>query len=199
MAKIEEGLSDKIIILDDPSTSFDDNRIFAINSYLLNLSKQIKQLIITSHYGQADASFKKIFSQEDVSFLSISQTNDNTSIITKDDYTIENNDDLEFKKLYKIAYENEHEDVDVLKYKVRIFTEKYLKNRFKIYLFNSEHKTLGSIIEFLKTIPNAITEEQSLLYGSINKFYSPTHHEYVNHNFEEIKLVLLSIFDDMKH
>lgn len=199
LARLQDSkLQDKIIILDDPSTSFDDNRIFSVNNYLLNLSRKVKQLIITSHYGQADASFRRIFSSEDVSYLSICQTDQNTSTITTNYFKIQNFD-TEFKNLYQIAYENKHEDIDILKPKIRIFTENYLKNRYRIYLINHEElNTLGAIINHLKTISGAITEEQKDLYESINRDYSPAHHSYPNHNFEETKLVLMSIFEDMK-
>lgn len=133
-----------------------------------------------------------------MAFLTISQTNDNTSILTKDEYAIINYDS-EFKNLYQIAYENKQEDIDVLKLKVRIFTENYLKHRFKVYLINFEHNTLGAIINFLKNSTNAITEKQAQLYESINNSYSPSHHEYESYNFEDTKSVLLSIFEDMKH
>lgn len=199
LAKLEDSeLNNKIIILDDPSTSFDDNRIFAVNTYLLNLSHKVKQLIVTSHYGQADSSFKRIFSSEDVSYLAICQTNLNTSILVKNEYEV-HNFDSEFKNLYKIAYENKHENIDILKPKIRVFTENYLRRRYKIYLVNNtEQQTLGGIITILKSIPGAITEKQCILYESINRNYSPTHHTYESYNFEDTKLTLISIFEDMK-
>jgi wobble nucleotide-excising tRNase len=69
----EDELAKTIVVLDDPVTSFDENRVGETHRILVRLSESCQQVILLSHFKDAVASFLKThgFSRDDITLIEI--------------------------------------------------------------------------------------------------------------------------------
>ena len=119
-----------ILVLDDPVTSFDNERISSILRILSTLNNSIKQLIITTHYkGMASAVMKKF---SDAQALKIVQS-ENGSILkkaTKEEMIATAHDE----RYMEIIDFIERRTLDNKFTKLRPFIEDEMRQRYKLSL-----------------------------------------------------------------
>ncbi|MEY0175640.1 AAA family ATPase [Providencia rettgeri] len=153
LAKVHQ-LSDEdkrkaILVMDDPVTSFDNERISNILRILFALKPSIKQMIITTHYkGMASAIMKKF---NDAKALKIIQTAHGSSFIesTKEDMTATAHDE---RYMEIMSFVN-RDTLDNKITKLRPFIEDEMRQRYRLPLESlnlTGSNTFNECIEALK-------------------------------------------------
>lgn len=173
----EEQLSNMVIVLDDPFTSFDDNRISSSLSIVKDLYRRSNQLVIITHYKEyIKMLLLRLSDIEHIVTYRIEHNKDNSEFIKvpKENY-IDDNYIKEIKRAYAFI-NNEIENYDIGK--IRIILEEYINIRFlsffiveKISLKEDFSKKLLALKE-----KGVITEEEYTKYDDIRKMFNPDHH-----------------------
>jgi len=183
----EKKLKDTIIIMDDPVTSFDDNRTSNTINYLQELINKVRQLITLSHY----APFIKKFIQSisgDLSYnlLEVHKKRETSCIreIDKKEFLL-NPHEKAFEKIFNFI-EREH-DSDISK-KLRVFLESEINMRFKkqIYDMNLNDSSLHNIISNLEENGYINIETKDKLISFKNQL-NPDHHQHGLVHTEDIR------------
>lgn len=179
----KDKLKDIIVVLDDPFTSFDDNRIEQIFSIIKEISNNAKQLIILSHYGQPLA----LLSDELNGHLQlkIKNSEEGSSFEKVDLKTLFfNQHEMMLDKLDNaISGVVEEKDVSNLKSDLRTVIEHEIKTRYRQQLKNVSSTTLGSLIDEIEALNekgkvNFKEENQKVIteLRDINSRTSKEHH-----------------------
>ncbi|MFA0516811.1 AAA family ATPase [Vibrio sp. 10N.222.55.E8] len=134
LAKIQQLSADDkakaILIMDDPVTSFDSERISSILHILFTMSPSIKQMVITTHYkGMASA----VMTQFDgVSALKIVQTNAGSNFVgtTKEEMTATAHDERYTEIMDFVERRTQENQIG----KLRLFIEDEMRQRYKLPL-----------------------------------------------------------------
>ncbi|RBM61435.1 hypothetical protein DLR72_17095 [Vibrio paracholerae] len=138
-----------ILIMDDPVTSFDNERISSILRVLFSLKPSIKQLIITTHYkGMASAVMKKF---NDAQALKIIQTTQGSSFsqTTKAEMTATAHDERYMEIMDFVNRGTQDNKIT----KLRPFIEDEMRQRYRLPLVAlnlTEKDTFNDCIEALK-------------------------------------------------
>lgn len=138
-----------ILVLDDPVTSFDNERISSILRILYTLNNSIKQLIITTHYkGMASAVMKKF---SDAQALKIVQLENGSMLVkaTKDEMTATAHDE----RYMEIIDFIERRTTDNKFTKLRPFIEDEMRQRYRLSLSKiglNDRTSFNDCIEGLK-------------------------------------------------
>jgi len=189
----KDKLKDIIVVLDDPFTSFDDNRIEQIFSIIKEISNNAKQLIILSHYGQPLA----LLSDELNGHLQlkIKNSEEGSSFEKVDLKTLFfNQHEMMLDKLDNaISGVVEEKDVSNLKSDLRTVIEHEIKTRYRQQLKNVSSTTLGSLIKEVEALNkegkvNFKEEGQKVIteLKDINSRTSKEHHS--NPNLQIIQI-----------
>lgn len=118
----------QIIILDDPVTSFDDNRVTNTLSAIKQELYHSEQVIVLTHYKNFIKRMCEIVNDNDnvpIKFISIQQ-NEQTSFLSessRDDFM-----KSDYERLFSNIYDfinKKHDDSDYIKPRLRIFLENY--------------------------------------------------------------------------
>jgi wobble nucleotide-excising tRNase len=178
LAKIQQ-LSDEdkakaILIMDDPVTSFDSERISSILHILFTMNPTIKQMVITTHYkGMASAVMKQF---DDVSSMKIIQTNVGSSFVatTKAEMTATAHD-VRYTEIMNFV---KRTTLDNKLDKLRLFIEDEMRKRYKLPLIDlnlTERDTFNDCINGLKD--NNFIEENvaTSIHGYRNTLNQPAH------------------------
>lgn len=178
LAKIQQ-LSDEdkakaILIMDDPVTSFDNERISSILHILFTMNPTIKQMVITTHYkGMASAVMKQF---DDVSSMKIIQTNAGSSFAatTKAEMTATAHDERYTEIMDFVKRTTLDNKLD----KLRLFIEDEMRKRYKLPLIDlnlTERDTFNDCINGLKD-HNFIEENiATSIHGYRNTLNQPAH------------------------
>lgn len=138
-----------ILVLDDPVTSFDNERISSILRILYTLNNSIKQLIITTHYkGMASAVMKKF---SDAQALKIVQTENGSMLVkaTKEEMIATAHDE----RYMEIIDFIERRTMDNKFTKLRPFIEDEMRQRYRLSLSKiglNDRTSFNDCIESLK-------------------------------------------------
>jgi len=155
-------LTNKIIILDDPVTSFDDNRIIKNNDIIWNFKDKANQVILLTHYPSFVKEFYKRCNPKDRSnFMEIKQDNQ-TSFLEKMDIEFFCCNEME-QQFYSISdYINKRSSADI-RQKLRPYFENHLKTLFLKFMIENNllNQTLEVKINKLREI--------GLISGAIEK------------------------------
>ena len=153
LAKIQqlsgEDKAKAILVMDDPVTSFDNERISSILRILHTLEPSIKQMVITTHYkGMASAVMKKFV---DVSALKIYQDETGSKFIstTKAEMTATPHDERYAEIMAFIERRTQENQIG----KLRLFIEDEMRQRYKLPLINlnlTERNTFSECINALR-------------------------------------------------
>jgi wobble nucleotide-excising tRNase len=174
-----------IVILDDPVTSFDSNRMTTVHQKIKELSASMRQVIMLSHYEQDVAGFLKVYRNIfPITFISIERES-GTSTLKKAD--IENFIRNEHEKTrenilgFISGVINVHSQSDL-----RIFLESELEYRFakQIKDFSINEHNLSDRIDKLnekEIITNAIAQK---LHG-FREVLNPRHHIWISSDIED--------------
>jgi len=122
-------ITSKIIVLDDPVTSFDDNRIMKNNDIVWNFKDKANQVILLTHYPSFIKEFYKRCNPNDrCTFMKINQ-NDQTSFLEKMDMEFFCCTEME-QQFYSISdFINKLSSTDI-RQKLRPYFENHLKTLF---------------------------------------------------------------------
>lgn len=139
----EEEKSKAILVMDDPVTSFDNERITLILNKLEEIHRNTKQLIITTHYkGMASKAVKKF--KHNAKAIKLIQGNQTCAIesVEIDDMTATAHD-IAFDKIKAFINRETHDDIVTT---LRPFFEAEIRYRFKKQLID-----LGEVKSDLST------------------------------------------------
>lgn len=185
-----EEKSKTILVLDDPVTSFDDNRVSKTINIFKNSIDEFSQVIVLTHYS----SFLKIFFEKinrdltDIKFLEIKKNNETSSIANC-------NFDKFIKSEYQLSYEkitgyinSEHENC--IKADLRKFLEtSYLPHFFPDRIIKAKND--GIDISTLSSKIDVIFEGESDVvrtkFHSFRENTNPDSHIYTSNNTEDVK------------
>ncbi|TQK07195.1 AAA family ATPase [Herbaspirillum sp. SJZ107] len=179
LALVEEKvLGNTIIILDDPVTSFDDNRISAAIRTFRSMAMQCRQMILLSHYQ----SFVKHYLEleevgGDFSFVML-EKNDETSYFVVGDQSAFVHSEHHRRFTNIVDYINKKKS-DPIQSDLRVYLEEEIKSRYRqqIFTLNIGNAALAEIIDNLHThgcYPQQICNELHLFRQDLN----PAHHKW---------------------
>ncbi len=164
-----------ILVMDDPVTSFDNERIELILIKLDELQRSVKQLIITTHYkGMAAKTAKKF--RLCAKALKLVQGNDTCLIhgVEIGDM-IASDHDIAFDRIKAFIERETHDD---MRTSLRPFIESEIRFRFKrplVELGKSPLSDLTPCIEALKNNGNITSDVEARLSSIINSLNTPMH------------------------
>lgn len=187
----EQGKS--ILVLDDPVTSFDNERITLILNKLGEIQPCVKQLFITTHYkGMASKAAKK-FRQ---TAKSIKLTHGSGGVVFEDvgnDYMIATDHDLRFDLIKGFV---DRESNDNISTQLRPFFEQEIRSRFKKQLLEIGHSKsdLSCCIDALKD-NNFISAQLAVRLSSIRDSLNNPMHELNQDALENTRSVAKQILD----
>ncbi len=164
-----------ILVMDDPVTSFDNERIELILIKLDELHRLVKQLIITTHYkGMAVKTAKKFkHCVKSLRLINGNNTCQIHSVELKD--MIATDHDLAFDRIKAFVERDTHED---LRTSLRPFLENEIRFRFKkplIELGKTLLSDLSPCVDALKVNGNIFPDVSVRLSSIINSLNTPMH------------------------
>lgn len=178
-------LSDTIVVLDDPITSFDNNRISSVHREIIEISRIADQVIVLSHYESEIAKFLSTYSQSySIVLLSITLKNGESHIEKGDEETfVLSEHEKASRRLIEFAngQTNSYNTSDL-----RIFLELELNLRFQKQLQESGDlaATLKDKIESLHSnghISNSVSTKLHDWRTDLN----PSHHTWTSAELED--------------
>lgn len=129
-----------IIVLDDPVTSFDDNRILKSITRIKEILREVSQVIVLTHYSHFIKNFIERGMNDDfnVSYIEIAQNN-TTSFLRKieSENFIETTYNKTFSKIQAFINRESEEDI-------RDDLRKFLENQYLPHFYVKEFKTYTS-------------------------------------------------------
>jgi wobble nucleotide-excising tRNase len=177
-----------IVILDDPITSFDENRITNTINLLSGSLNNFHQMIITTHYHSFLRRFYEINkdNKSGVKLLEIKKNNETSYIDNGEkDKFILNEYGFAFNEIYDFTNGKNQNDIRT---KLRLFLENYLKETPKKQIRDSSIKpdSLGDLIEklFDKQI---IGEKEKIKLLEFKDSLNPDSHIFTINNIEDVR------------
>ncbi len=175
-----------ILVMDDPVTSFDNERISSILQILYTLKDTVKQIIITTHYkGMVSAVVKQF---KDTKVMKIVQT-DRGSLLkqaTKAEMTATAHDEAYNEIMSFIERKIQDNKITML----RPFLQAEMENRYKLPLKNlnlNESDSFGKCIESLETNGYISAETAASLNGYKDSLNIPSH-ELLSWNLDDCRV-----------
>lgn len=181
--KNDGNLKDKIVVLDDPFSSFDSNRKDDLANVIIDISndnnEKPKQLIILTHDDSFLVRLQNKLPTEDTRLLKIQYSEANGSVldICNIDDIIEE-DYFKYIKEIKKAVDNSV-GVDSALKNVRICLERLLKHKY-YFLLDSETIASGNITKYLEKIGDKCVVK--------NKIISDHWHEHMHDQHQIMKM-----------
>jgi wobble nucleotide-excising tRNase len=174
-----------IVVLDDPVTSFDNNRITAVHQEIARMADTVRQVIILSHYDVEVAKFLSTYKDtKDIGLIEIQLSSSGSTIKLADiDYFIKDEHARKTSEILNfISGETGSYNVEDL----RIFLEKEINYRFAQQISNQGlgAASLGEKIARLRegqAISNAVASEADDWRINLN----PDHHTWTSTDIED--------------
>lgn len=180
-----EDKAKAILVMDDPVTSFDNERISSILNKLYEISPSIKQLFITTHYrGMAAKAIKKF---ANTSALKIVKTANGSEFVstTEAEMTATEHDDAYNEITAFINNETQENKILIL----RPFLETELRHRYKDQL-RASGATMKSDFSFcIDTLRDngVISESVANEIHSFRTTFNPPMHELMEMSIEDVR------------
>lgn len=178
-----------IIVLDDPVTSFDDNRIIKSITQIKNTLGSVRQIIILTHYSHFIRNFLERGMNDEITmaFIQIHQNN-TTSILERIDSKqfIENSYERVFSKI--MAYIN-REITDDIRSELRPFLESQYLPHFYIGKLK-QFRLNGTPLETLSEKIDAIFADNEPIKTKFHEFrttLNPDSHLFTSSNEEDVR------------
>ena len=183
----DSEMTNKIIVLDDPVTSFDDNRIIKNNDIIWNFKDKANQVILLTHYPSFIKDFYKRCNPNDRSnFMEIKQDNQ-TSFLEKMDIEFFCCNEME-QQFYSISdYINKRSSEDI-RQKLRPYFENHLKTLFLKYMI--ENNLLNQTLEVKINKLHEIGLISDTIKKRLHKYRQETNpeaHIFTSNNQEDIR------------
>ncbi|MFY0670154.1 MAG: AAA family ATPase [Alteromonas stellipolaris] len=180
-----EGKAKAILVMDDPVTSFDNERISSILNKLYELLPSIKQMFITTHYrGMAAIAIKKFANTSALKIVKVANGSD-FAATTEAEMTATEHDDAYNEITAFINNETQESKILIL----RPFLETELRHRYKdqLKLNGATFRTDFSVcIDTLKD-NNVISETVANEIHSFRTTFNPPMHELLEMNIEDVR------------
>ena len=179
---IKENL---IVVLDDPVTSFDNNRISTVHRKIIDLSNEVKQLIILSHYEQEVSKFLISYRNRDrnIQLFEINLLNNFSVLESGDpDFFIKTEHEKSREKIFQFISGITNEfNTDL-----RVFFEYEISLRFakQIKDKNINEFMLSNRIDKLYS-EGIITERIKNQCHNWRESLNPEHHTWTGNNIED--------------
>lgn len=170
-----EDRAKAILVMDDPVTSFDNERIELILIKLDELQRSIKQLIITTHYkGMAAKTAKKF--RHCAKVLKLTK-GDDTCLIHAVEIgdMVASDHDIAFDRIKTFVARETHDDIRT---SLRPYLESEIRFRFKkplIELGKTRLSDLSPCLTALKNNGNITSDVEARLSSIINSLNTPMH------------------------
>ena len=180
-----DELANTIVILDDPVTSFDNNRISAVHRNIIQLSESANQIIVLSHYEQELSRFLTTYqNNKDISFFSICTTNGESTLCPESIEKFVQNDHEKYRESIFEFIEGKihfHKEGDL-----RIFFEIEISLRFAKQIRENEIFCLNlsdriDKLEERGIIGNDVAQKCHVWRETLN----PNHHTWINADIED--------------
>ncbi|HCG8743295.1 TPA: AAA family ATPase [Vibrio parahaemolyticus] len=189
----EEDKAKAILVMDDPVTSFDNERISSILNKLYEISPTIKQLFITTHYrGMAATAIKKFANTSALKIVKVANGSD-FAATTEAEMTATEHDDAYNEITAFINNETQDNKILIL----RPFLETELRHRYKDQL-RANGATLrtdfSACIDTLKD-NGIITEAVANEIHSFRTTLNPPMHELAGMNIEDVRNTATNMMD----
>ena len=189
----EEDKAKAILVMDDPVTSFDNERISSILNKLYEISPSVKQLFITTHYrGMAATAIKKFANTSALKIVKVANGSD-FSPTTEAEMTATEHDDA-YNEISAFI-NNEAQDNKILI--LRPFLETELRHRYKDQL-RANGATLRTdfsvCIDTLKE-HGIITEAVANEIHSFRTTLNPPMHVLMDMNIEDVRNTATNMMD----
>ena len=182
-----ESKAKAILVMDDPVTSFDNERISSILNKLYEMSPYIKQLFITTHYrGMASTAIKKFENSSALKIIKLADGS-NFAATSEAEMTATEHDDA-FNEITAFV-NNETQDNKILI--LRPFLETELRHRYKdqLRLHGATVRTkFSTCIDTLKE-NSIISESVAIEIHSFRTALNPPMHELMGMNIEDARNV----------
>ncbi len=197
LAKINKlSVEDKakaILVMDDPVTSFDNERTSSILNKLYEILPSIKQLFITTHYrGMAATAIKKFANTSALKIVKVANGSD-FAATTEAEMTATEHDDAYNEITAFINNETQENKILIL----RPFLETELRHRYKDQL-RANGATLRTdfsvCIDTLKE-SGAITEAVANEIHSFRTTLNPPMHQLIEMNIEDVRNTATNMMD----
>lgn len=188
-----------IVVLDDPVTSFDNNRITAVHQEIVKLADNIRQVIVLSHYEQEIAKFLNTYRKtKPLKFLSIEWSAGTSTLENADiEHFIRNEHEKARENILRFisGEANSHNSGDL-----RIFLEYELNHRFakQLRLHNANEQYLSDRIDRLKET-GVITDEVAADAQMWRETLNPTHHIWIGNDIEDQRNTADKFMDFVYH
>lgn len=192
-----EEKKEKILILDDPVTSFDNSRMKLVLSIISGVVNEVKQTIVMTHnFIFAKESYRT--SKDDISYFKLDRIsgNDNNGL-----YSINPKDEFA-NELHK-AYDRIQDFINYGSEKItyndlRKFLEEYLAHVFvKQYKeAKSPIDSLGGSIKHLKNL-GSISSETAHKLNLYKDLLNPESHTFTNSNDQELRDMSFNLMEDL--
>lgn len=180
----EEEKARAIIVLDDPITSFDDNRISRSIIQIKRTIKEINQVIILTHYRHFIKNFIERGMNDDfpITFVEIAQNND-TSFLRKIEgakFTLTKYDEI-FSKINAFINKESEEDI-------RSDLRKFLESQYLPHVFIKEYKAIPRSHNLEQKI-DAIFKDSKVKakFHEYRKMLNPDSHLFTSSNEEDVR------------
>jgi wobble nucleotide-excising tRNase len=189
----EHDMKKAILVMDDPVTSFDNERISSILNKLYELVPSIKQLIITTHYrGMASTAMKKF---SDTKGLKIVKTVNGSDFeaTTEAELTATEHDDA-FNEIQAFI-NNQTQDNKILK--LRPFLETEVRHRYKRQLIGlglTGKTDFAVCIDSLSDNEHISETIACEIHGFRNTF-NPPMHILMQMNIEDSRNIAFEMFE----
>lgn len=163
-----------ILVMDDPVTSFDNERISSILQILYTLKDTVKQIIITTHYkGMVSAVMKQF---KDSKVMKIIQTNSGSSLAkaTRSEMTATAHDEVYNEIMSFVERRTQDNKITML----RPFLEVEMRNRYRLPLKNlvlNESDSFGKCISSLEENNHISAATAASLNGYKDSLNIPSH------------------------
>jgi wobble nucleotide-excising tRNase len=185
----------KIIILDDPVTSFDDNRIIKNNDIIWQLNDKVDQIILLTHYPTFIREFyKRCHMPDQCVFLEIKQ-NHETSYLEKLEVDLFCSSEME-QQFYAITDFINKKTLQDIRQKLRPYLENHLNALFFKCLSENNllNQKLENKIDGLCKY-NAISSSLKKRLHKYRKETNPEAHIFTSSNEEDIRSFASELLD----
>lgn len=185
----EEERSEKIFVLDDPVTSFDDNRMKSVVKNISDIGEKVKQVFILTHNTTFSKEFHESnsFAQKEISYYEIKKIDKNSNGIF--DMNPEEKFSNDFIKAYDKINKFIEFDSDRLHYTdLRIFLEEYLKLVF-VKQFKENKLSNLKLVEKINHLEKVDVIEKNVA-TELHKYrnmFNPESHTFTTSNDEELR------------
>ena len=183
-----EQKQNAIIVLDDPVTSFDDNRILKSITRIKDTLREMRQVIVLTHYSHFIRNFIERGMNDDftISFIEISQNNTSSSLrrIESNLFT-ETTYDKVFTRIQ--SFINRESEVDI-RADLRPFLESLYLPHFYIkeFKFYTESNTpFGTLNEKIDAI--FLDESVKAKFHEFRTMLNPDSHLFTSSNEEDVR------------